>query len=99
MQWLQIAYLVVLVVLGIKLQDAARLRSLRSAWKAFALIPFWQCLMYLGRMGATSRAREMHELELWSLAVPSLLLGISLWLLTGAIAPRKPEAPPQIGAS
>ena len=87
MNWILIAYLLGLIFLATKLEDTTRRNSFRAAWIAFALIPFWQFLMHLFRAGNIRDVRTMQLIEVWDLAVPSLLLGISFMCLVGALAP------------
>lgn len=92
MNWIIVAYLLSLVFLSTKLKDAASRASLRSAWMAFALIPFWQVIMHLFRAGNLRDVRAMQTIEVWDQAGPSLFLGISFLCLAGALAPRGEES-------
>lgn len=89
MNWIIIAYLLGLIFLATKLEDTARRKSLRAAWIAFALIPFWHFLMPLCRAGDALRPRTLELIDIWDQAIPSLLLGISFLLLAGALAPAQ----------
>lgn len=87
MQWFQIAYLAALVVLALKIEDEGKQRSLRAAWKAFAMIPLVYFLMGLFRAGSIGSSKSIVLVEMWSTTLSSLFLGISLLWLSGAIAP------------
>ena len=89
MNWILIAYLLGLIFLATKLEDATRRSSFRTAWIAFALIPLWQFFMHLFRAGNIRNVRAMQLIEVWDQAVPSLLLGISFLCLLGALAPGR----------
>ncbi|MEM1085365.1 MAG: hypothetical protein AAGI48_14730 [Verrucomicrobiota bacterium] len=70
-----------------KLDDPRRRRSFRPAWRFFALIPIWHFIMHLCRAGQLRDVRAQELINVWSQAVPSLLLGISFLCLLGALAP------------
>ncbi len=92
MNWILIAYLLSLIVLAMKLEDPTRLNSFRKAWITFALIPMWNFLMHLFRVGNIQDTESLRLIEIWDQAIPSLLLGISLFHLLGAIAPEQPTS-------
>ena len=98
MQWFQVAYLAALVVLAIKFEDEGRQRSLRAAWKAFAMVPLVWFVMGLFRGGDRLDSRSLAQIDQWTTNFSSLFLFISLLWLTGAIAPWKPPAA-ETGAS
>lgn len=88
MNWIFVAYMLALIFLATKLEDARRRSSFRAAWITFALIPFWQFIMHLCRAGNMRSTRALELIGVWEDAIPSLLLGISLLCLLGALAPR-----------
>jgi hypothetical protein len=90
MNWIIIAYLLSLIFLAMKLEDPTRRSSFRAAWITFALIPIWNFLMHLFRAGNIRDTRTLQLIEIWDQAIPSLLLGISLFCLLGALAPNQP---------
>lgn len=92
MNWILIAYLLALIFLATTLEDQARQSSFRAAWIAFALIPFWHFIMHLCRAGHIQDSEGLRLIEIWDQAIPSLLLGISLFCLMGAIAPAPPTS-------
>jgi bacteriorhodopsin len=92
MNWILIAYLLALIFLATKLEDARRRNSFRAAWITFALIPFWQFIMHLCRAGNLRSATALKLIDIWDLAIPSLLLGISFLCLVGALAPGRPPS-------
>ena len=91
MNWIIIAYLLGLIFLATKLEDATRRPSFRVAWVFFALIPIWQFIMYLCRAGQFRDTKAQELIGIWELAVPSLLLGISFLCLLGALAPASSD--------
>ena len=93
MNWILIAYLLALIFLATKLDDATRQNSHRKAWITFALIPFWHFLMHLFRAGNFRETRTLQLVEIWDLAIPSLLLGISFMYLAGALSPGRGDPP------
>ena len=94
MNWILVAYLAALVFLSVKTSDGAKLASLRTAWITFALIPLSEFLMHLLQAGNFGDSRSIALIGIWSLALPSLLLGISFLFLTGVIAPARDEGTP-----
>ena len=92
MNWIHIAYLLALIFLSTKLEDATKRSSFRAAWIAFALIPFWQFIMHLCRAGNVRDPSSLQLIEIWDKAIPSLLLGISFLCLLGALAPERPAS-------
>ena len=92
MNWILIAYLLALIFLATKLEDARRQRSFRAAWITFALVPFWHFIMHLFRAGNVRDMRALQLIEIWDQAIPSLLLGISFLCLVGALAPGRPAS-------
>lgn len=87
MNWILIAYLLVLIFLATRLVDLQRRGSFRAAWITFAFIPLWHFLMHLFRAGNFRDVRTLQLIEIWDQAVPSLLLGISFLFLVGVLAP------------
>jgi len=90
MNWIHIVYLLVLIFLANKMGASPRRASFRAAWITFALIPFWQFLMHLCRLGNVLDPRALQLIEIWDQAIPSLLLGISFLCLLGVLAPQPP---------
>ena len=91
MNWIIIAYLLGLIFLATKLEDATRRTSFRVAWVFFALIPIWQFIMHLCRAGQFRDTKAQELIGIWELAVPSLLLGISFLCLLGSLAPASSD--------
>lgn len=91
MTWILIAYLISLIFIATKLDDSDKRSAFRTAWISFAIIPLWQFLMYLFRAGNIRDERTLQLIDLWDLAIPCLLLGISFLHLLGALAPAEPK--------
>ncbi len=89
MAWTHIAYLLGLIFVATKLEDSNRRNSFRKAWVTFALIPFWFFIMQLLRAGHLDDDRALRLVEIWDAAIASVLWGISLLFLVGAIAPKE----------
>lgn len=89
MNWILIAYLLGLIFLSTRLSGTTGVVSLRIAWFFFAVIPLWQFIMHLCRIGNRRDPSDLQLIELWDQAVPSLLFGISLLCLLGALAPNR----------
>jgi bacteriorhodopsin len=89
MNWILSAYLLGLIFLATRTENASPRGALRAAWIAFALIPFWMCIMYLCRAGNMRNVGILQFIEIVEHAGSALLLGISFIYLSGALAPRK----------
>jgi hypothetical protein len=93
MSWIQIAYLLALIYLSMKVEDPVRRKSLREAWTSFALIPLWGFFSNLINASEHNDVRTLKFLVFIDGAVSSLLLAISFLILTGVIAPKEPKRP------
>ncbi len=97
MNWILIAYLVVLVFLSTRQAALPRDASLRTAWKWFAVIPLSEFFFTLVRAGNSRDSQDLLLVEIWATGFAWLLLGISLFCLRG-IFPR-PREPDEGGAT
>ena len=88
MNWILIAYLLVLIFLAVKRDRFANSSALRSAWITFALIPISYFVFALFRAGNFRDPRDLALIEIWANGVEWLLLGISMLFLTQMIAPH-----------
>ncbi len=95
MNWILIAYLVVLVYLLTHRERLPNPAPLQSAWIWFAVVPLLQFLFSLFRAGNSSDGRDLALVEIWADGFTWLCLGISLLCLTRAFAgPQAASAPP-----
>ena len=94
MTWIHIAYLLGLLFLATKLDNADRRDSFRKAWVTFALIPISVFIMHLFRAEQLEDREALQLVEIWEAAISNILLGVSLLFLVGALVPK--EAPTRI---
>ena len=85
MTWILIAYLLVLIYLALHREKLVKGGSLRLAWMWFVAIPISHFVFALIRVGNVTSPRDLALIELWADGIEWLLLGGSLFVLTGAL--------------
>jgi hypothetical protein len=85
MTWILIAYLLVLIYLALHREKLVKGGSLRLAWMWFVAIPISHFVFALFKAGNIGTPRDLALIEIWSDGIEWLLLGGSLFFLTGAL--------------
>jgi hypothetical protein len=90
MIWFMMAYLLGLFYFAANPTRIANRNRFRMAWVVFALVPGVTAVFTLLRTLTVGFTRSMAILEILSNGLSWLLLGVSLFLMLGALLPRDP---------
>ena len=89
--WILLVYFVALLYFAAVPKRIMNRRSFRTAWIWFALIPVSNFVFTLFRAGNMRSPSDLALVEVWSVGVAWLLLGVSLFALLNALVPEGSE--------
>jgi hypothetical protein len=87
MTWLLASYLIGLLYFAAQPEKISNKGTFRTAWIWFALIPVSNFVFALFRAGNISSTRDLALVEIWADGFGWLFLGISFFVLIGALVP------------
>ena len=87
MTWLLTTYLIGLLYFAAKSENVPNKEAFRTAWIWFALIPVSNFVFALFRAGNIGSTRDLALVEIWADGFGWLFLGISFFVLIGALVP------------